>query len=391
MRFRLLVTVAALVLTGVGSVQASDVVSFADVAAGSPPRAEMFRDAKPMTLPTVKRSPRVGDKSRAVNRQSRGAVPKPVYRPGSEGGPVGEMVQLVPEPRADVMPSGKGQPRSSSSGITTMAYGESGIPFSTSRVELNPRSADVTRLYPYRAAGKLFFFQTPERPSSCSAALIDKGILLTAAHCVMDLGGPKFSVFSFIPGYHKGKGAYGTFRASRVYVTGSYAKGTDTCLDGVVCANDVAIIVLKPNRQSKYPGQLVGWYGFGLDGFGFTPQWETHVTQLGYPGSLDNGSQMIRNDSMGFVDYDQVGNTIIGSGMDGGSSGGPWVVNLGRPPRYTIEDGEASDPNIIVGVTSWGYDDGGYYLEQGASPLTSGNLGKLYAQACRSYPAACTK
>jgi V8-like Glu-specific endopeptidase len=389
MRLRLLVTVAVLVLIGAGSGKASEVISFSDVSPGSLPPASVFLNAKPMKLPMVKRSQLETHTKRAVNGQSLGPVRKPSFRKGFQGGPIGEMVRIVSDREAGTTPSPSKQMKSRPAGIGTMAYGESGIPFSTSRVELNTSRAEVTRLYPYRATGRLAF-RIPGGSSACSAALIDKGILLTAAHCVTEYGGPKFSGFTFIPGFHKGQGAYGTFSASRVYVTASYANGTDICDSGVVCMNDVAIVVLKPNAAGRYPGQLTGWFGVGMDGYGFTSAGETQITQLGYPSSLDSGRQMIRNDSMGYADRDYAMNTVIGSSMDSGSSGGPWVANLGSPPRYVIDDGEASDPNMIIGVTSWGYDDGGVYLEQGSSALTSENVGMLWSQACRSYPAACS-
>jgi V8-like Glu-specific endopeptidase len=389
MKSHLLVSVAALLLAGAGSATASDVFSFSDASSGSLPVASAYVGAKPLKLPTVKQVPFDKQQTRSANGKSPGLATKPSFRKGFAGGDLGEMVQIMPDTEGGANLPPARQLNSPPSGIGTMAYGDAGIPFSTSRVELNPRSADVTKLYPYRAAGRLFF-KMSDGSATCSAALIDKGLLLTAAHCVTDFGGPQFSGFTFIPGYHKGKGAYGTFRASRVYVKASYAAGTDVCTQGVVCKNDVAIIVLKPNAESKYPGELTGWYSIAWDGYGFTPDGETHVTQLGYPGSLDNGSQMIRNDSMGYANQGRTKNTVLGSSMDGGSSGGPWVVNLGSPPRYTIDSGQASDPNVIIGATSWGYDDGGVYLMQGSSPFTSSNVGALLTQACRNYPAACT-
>lgn len=48
--------------------------------------------------------------------------------------------------------------------------------------------------------------------------------------------------------------------------------------------------------------------------------------------------------------------SAIGSLMCGGSSGGPWLVNFGiRPARTATTAGSASNPNIVVGTTSWGY------------------------------------
>ena len=388
MKLSVVLSCAVFTLAGFGTGQASEVLSFGDTSSVAVPAAA-FIGAKPMKLPTV-----TGPK-RKLNRQAAAsaAVPKegakPSYRRGSEGGPLRDMIQIVPDRDVPTAPARTRKAAAAQSEIGTMAYGESDIPFSTSRVELSPARADVTRLYPFRAAGRLSF-RTPDGIATCSAALIDRGLILTAAHCVTDYGGPKFSNFTFVPGYHKGKGAYGAFTSRRVYVSATYANGTDFCEAGASCDNDFAVIVLNPDSKSRYPGDLAGWFGLGFDGYGFTSAGEAQITQLGYPGSLDNGRQMIRNDSMGYANQGLANNTVIGSSMDAGSSGGPWVVNLGKPPVYAIDSGSAADPNIIVGVTSWGYEDGGVYLEQGSSALTSQNVGRLLASACRSYPSACS-
>lgn len=101
---------------------------------------------------------------------------------------------------------------------------------------------------------------------------------------------------------------------------------------------------------------------------------------------------MIRTDSIGqALDASEAFNTLIGSLMNGGSSGGPWVVNFGMPPVLNdLLAAQASSPNITVGVTSWGYDDLGATAVQGASPFSSGNIVELVNEACTDYPAACS-
>ena len=83
-------------------------------------------------------------------------------------------------------------------------------------------------------------------------------------------------------------------------------------------------------------------------------------------------------------------NTIIGSLMCEGSSGGPWLVNFGIRPSLTgTTAGTASDPNIVVGVTSWGFDNTSI-KQQGASPFTNDNIVLLVTAACAAVPAACS-
>ena len=99
---------------------------------------------------------------------------------------------------------------------------------------------------------------------------------------------------------------------------------------------------------------------------------------------------MERNDSNGFQSSSNSNNTIIGSLMCGGSSGGPWLVNLGIRPTLTgTTAGTAPGPGTVVGVTSWGFTSTGP-KEQGASPFLSGNIVVLVNAACGAVPGACS-
>ena len=150
--------------------------------------------------------------------------------------------------------------------------------------------------------------------------------------------------------------------------------GTDQCSQrGVICANDIAILVLSP-QGGQYAGANTGWYSYGYNGFGFTPSNLAHVTQLGYPSCLDNANIMARNDSHGFRSASNASNTLIGSLMCGGSSGGPWITTFGRRPALTgTTTGADAVVNTVIGVTSWGSTSNGP-KQQGASPI----YGKQY-------------
>ena len=275
-------------------------------------------------------------------------------------------------------------------GSSPLAFGTTNHPFSTARADLDSGGVTATnRTYPYRAAGKLFF-KIGVGSYICSAALIKRGIAVTAAHCVADYGKSQFyNSWQFIPGYRNGNAPFGTWTVNQVWVKTSYFNGTDGCFQfGVICPNDVAVLILNPSATGAYAGASTGWLGYGWGNFGFAGS-QTHITQLGYPSGLDNAKYMERNDSSGFTNVTYSNNTIIGSNMDGGSSGGPWVVNFGIPPVLTGEtSGSAANPNIVVGVTSWGSISKGP-KEQGASPFTSNNIVSLVNSACGAVPAAC--
>jgi hypothetical protein len=278
-------------------------------------------------------------------------------------------------------------------GIEPEEFGTSGQPYTTS--EVNAYYDLTQKYYPFRAAGKLTFTVGSNPGYYCSASLIAPGVVLTAAHCVANYAQKQFySGWTYVPAYINGTAPYGAWTAqSATILTAYYGTGAanpDNCyVIGVVCPDDVALITVYP-QNGQYPGTATGWFGFGLNGYSYNGSGQALITQLGYPGDLDNGLLMERNDSQGFVDATFSSNTIIGSLMTAGSSGGPWVVNLGAPPALSGGDtfGTYATHNIVVGVTSWGYTDL-TVKQQGAAPFTSGNILPLYNAVCSAYPSAC--
>jgi hypothetical protein len=147
-------------------------------------------------------------------------------------------------------------------------------------------------------------------------------------------------------------------------------------------------VIILNTQSSNYPGSTVGWFGYWYGG-GFTSGGLAQITQLGYPAGLDYALYMERNDSYGYKNASYSNDTIIGSNMNGGSSGGPWVENFGLPSALTGEtNGSFPYSNVIVGVTSWGYTATGP-KEEGASSFTSGNIQTLLNAACGATPGAC--
>jgi len=272
---------------------------------------------------------------------------------------------------------------------------------------------------PYVAAGKLLIAtnKAGQFNSSCSASLIGKGLLVTAAHCVHNYGtgsGGFYKSFRFIPANNSSSntGPYGSWDGDKLYIPADYRDGTDVCsTTGIVCNNDIAVILLAKNKSRKYPGNIseIGYYGYGWNGYGFRTEGSSGtqrsmITQLGYPSGLDSGNLMQRGDS--YAQYTGTGtgssplNLIIGSQMNGGSSGGPWLVNFGTSSTLTgSSSGAAAQRNIVVATTSWGYTSSTIQV-QGASIFAqnpafpdasytengrnygAGNIGALVKSAC---------
>lgn len=333
-----------------------------------------YRAARPRPLPSI-------DGPRRSSRSALAARPSYPGEPGVSGGArsgSGELTMSILAPRTVLR-----------SGVSPDAFGSSQQPFTTSRVDLRSPPNKVSRYYPFRAAGKLFF-KDGGVSYVCSGSLIKKGVVVTAAHCVADFGKKKYySAFRFVPAYYNGEAPYGEWRAAKARVLTAYFNGTDSCeVDGVVCRDDVAVLTLRP-QDGDYPGTRTGWFNYGWNGYGFNEDSQALVSQLGYPVSHDSGQLMQRSDSQGFVDAASSDNTVWGSRQTGGSSGGPELVNLGVPAKLDGTGlGREARFNTVVGVTSWGYTNP-EVKQQGASPFLSTNIKALVDAACAETPAAC--
>ena len=251
-----------------------------------------FVHAQPLQLPSVpSRSAEEARQDLIDALTSPPFLGVPGYEPGAPGSGTITLLRLgVPSPSAPL--------DANAQEATPEEFGASNHPFSTAQADL---SAATNTLYPYRATGKLFF-NIGTRTATCSASLIKRGIVVTAAHCVAQFGTNQlYTNWHFVPGYRNGSAPFGVWIVQAVAVLTAYLNGTDTCAQaGVICRDDVAVLLLSP-QNNAYPGAATGWYGYGYNGTGFTGVGVTHITQLGYPGCLDNGFYMERNDSHGVI------------------------------------------------------------------------------------------
>jgi len=254
-------------------------------------------------------------------------------------------------------------------------FGSFGIPYTTARVQEGNRStqaSDANRLsttYPYRALGRLTYINGGIS-FACSASVIARSIILTAAHCVQDLGDGDvyFTNFRFRPGHYGASGAtaeqispYGAWSPFLVMRAGSWGDGTDVG-SGAARENDLALLAMQ-KLDGQFIGDVVGWFNYSWNNYSFVSSPKTGdlltaaVTTLGYPGLLDLGRIMQRVDGPTYpTTVSDAPQLWQGSNLTGGASGGPWVVNFAG--RNAALSGGATNGNApimtIVGVTSWG-------------------------------------
>lgn len=234
------------------------------------------------------------------------------------------------------------------------------------------------KYYPQRAVGYFYFKASNNKWYHCTAALIKRSILVTAGHCVHD-GGNKGAGWiksaKFYPARSGNTYPYGYCTVRRVYTTsGWYNNGQ---LDK---GYDVGLAVCNKRKgTSKEMGQYTGYFGFCYSNC-LQKYW--FMTQIGYPGNYYSGTYMTVSQHLEKSDgYDY----RYGTGMEGGSSGGPHVSNIGRISDSSSNKGYYTSRNIIFDVTSWGYTSHNPKI-QGASPLSgrnnANNFKGMYNTAC---------
>ncbi|HEY5646131.1 MAG TPA: hypothetical protein VIS76_09330, partial [Pseudomonadales bacterium] len=87
------------------------------------------------------------------------------------------------------------------SDVAPQGYGSLGHPFTTKAAYVLSWRGTPTDLAPYRATGKLWMrFGTSW--GVCTASIIEKGLLVTAAHCTSNFGGTFADEIYFEPARH---------------------------------------------------------------------------------------------------------------------------------------------------------------------------------------------
>lgn len=156
--------------------------------------------------------------------------------------------------------------------------------------------------------------ETPRGTIHCSGAVIHKDLVLTAGHCVSG-NGIWFNSIRFYPGYQQGY-SYGEWQTK-------WATAWDQWRIGGHWDLDLAVLVMWPSGGWRI-GDALGHLGFSTGVDFTTKSW----SQYGYPVNVGDGQVLCRvNSGYGHHFNGQYSSTIgVGSGMQDGSSGGPWIL-----------------------------------------------------------------
>lgn len=302
---------------------------------------------------------------------------------------------------------------------TNRAYGRFSVPFTAKRVSASASTAVaansnayLSATFPYNTIGKLNF-KVSDMDTHCSASLILKNVIVTAAHCMQDYGAgaDRFDSYVFRPASYEGSSPYGEWTPIAAVWPNTWSKGTDIG-EGSAVDNDLAVMILNKNASGQFLSELVGGHlNYGWNNYSFINSkktgniWTAAVTTLGYPGLLDNGEIMQRSDGPSYLATISDAHQIYqGSTFTGGSSGGPWIVNFGyENPSFSdgASAGHKAKANVVIGVTSWGTADPNQPKDNFSSQFTqnkrypkadyggfgAGNIAALLNTLCSKKPA----
>jgi Trypsin-like peptidase domain len=217
----------------------------------------------------------------------------------------------------------------------------------------------------YKTVGK-FFFRVLQARFNCTASVIGRNIIVTAAHCFKGVvSGIKYTTtdWMFAPMWHDNKFPFGKWSVHSVYLVQSWINKLNPRFD-------YAIVILK--RRS---GRGVGYYT-GQDSWNsslsLAPRQSRPVRIVGIPGN--SSKALISVTRAVAVDVRRHFEVLRAStpGFGNGTSGGPWF----HPFRTKTDTG------TVIGVTG-GYQAGGATDSPSYADFLTGHFSDLMAAAIK--------
>ena len=165
-----------------------------------------------------------------------------------------------------------------------------------------------------------------EKVSICSAALISKNFLITAAHCVYQSKTNDLLKNTF---FYPGIDGVKNFDKGRYPVVGVYHPA-DYDNENSEARSDIAIVELGTSGDGKSAGGIVGYHGYwGKDTF---PAGETLT--LGYPGDKPDAKQFFQSGC--HIENESEQSLVMDCDVKPGQSGSPIFVYNSEHDNFYI-------------------------------------------------------
>lgn len=225
--------------------------------------------------------------------------------------------------------------------ISETASGSAGAYFTSAR--LVPVTADLS--YPYSTVGKLFFTIPGRGEFYCSASVLRKRVVLTAAQCLHSgTSSPGFYTnFRFVPAYRNATAPFGTWGWSLVVVNSTWTTGGGRLPN----AADYGVIEIQDqtvNGTVRRLGDVVGFLGYQTQRLR-----PNHAHILGYSSTFDSGERVHQVTAQAFRAASQA-NAEYGSDLRNGSAGGPLIQDFGDNANLVKVIGVLSYFNTATGI-----------------------------------------
>jgi V8-like Glu-specific endopeptidase len=246
------------------------------------------------------------------------------------------------------------------------------FPFTRRPMEKQLRSAR-----PYITVGRVFFTLKGSDYACTGASVASKPrqVVFTAGHCLNDGAGAWAKNVVFVPGLYGRAQPYGTFPAKVLWVPAGWSSAGDYSFDLG------AFSVGKNSRRRSLQKNV------GALGFAYNVSRIQHWNVVGYPALAPFGGKRQQlcsaahavDDAATGLGPDTIG---IGCDMTGGSSGSPFIKDLGRGSYVngTVSYGYAEQPKAAYSP----------YFDDTANNLRCAAATGVVAPSNVNYSGSCT-
>ncbi|MFO1134707.1 MAG: hypothetical protein U1E30_05960 [Rhodoblastus sp.] len=217
----------------------------------------------------------------------------------------------------------------------------------------------------------------------CTATLISNSIIVAAGHCAHEGNNSSNGWIKqayFFPSCWNCNTSYRYYPYGYAQVAWATVTGGWYASGGLDQGYDISVMVVnKPTGQSQEFGTSTGYMGFCYNNC-LQPNW--FLTARGFPNNYFGGNWVA--ESQHHVQSDGH-DFLFGTGMEGGSSGGPFIANIGTIVDNSTNLGQYTNRNVIFATRSWGYNDTSIKIGGASSlsgPSNTNNFKTMFNNAC---------